>query len=547
MAKTILLGSKTSIELAGKINAELIEVTDLYENDLGIINDFVINRLKQEFDILVMDADNFLRSEEVALAIGLYLRLSFMEIGANALKPIIIVSDKSIKLFLKHKTYSQLLLTKNVYFQPRQGIILDAVTPLEAKRYQDDFLDFIHVQAGPETGRHSLANQWGASVLDKLLNLGKSSENPVLCTASKSLYFKYVYAQTIDVADFLSGKQQTQYNLLNRPAINAKGKRILLIDDEADKGWEYVLKKLIITNEGDFSVINHKAKDFNDFSKEEREDIENGGYDLIFLDLRMNGSEEENVYKPEEFSGMKILKQIKKIQKGVQVIMFTASNKAWNLKALLDEGADGYYIKESPEYKFSLGFSLANYDVLRKNINDCLKRSYLRDIDNQIKITKKDFNKTHGNTTNFKNSIIRQMELSFELLYDGRFEYAFITLYQIIELVNNHYLERDNDNVWYIIDTGEVAKSWMQNFKHECVESPFTEDDKWKFPEWKKLAVLYYQLWKQEDKSFGYKVQSLINVRNKFMHNEIEKRSIIQTELGYIQLFDVIKTICSFI
>ena len=548
MAKTILLGSKTSTELAGKINAELIEITDLYENDLGIINDFVINRLKQEFDILVMDADNFLRSEEVALAIGLYLRLSFMEIGVNALKPIIIVSDKSIKLFLKHKTYSQLLLTKNVYFQPRQGIILDAVTPLEAKRYQCDFLDLIHVQASPENGRHSLANQWGASILDKLLNLGKSSENAVLSTASKSLYFKYVYAQTIDLADFLSGKQQTKYNLLNRPAINAKGKRILLIDDEADKGWEYVLKKLIITNEGDFTVIAHKAKDFNDFSKEEREDIENGGYDLIFLDLRMNGSEEENVYKPEDFSGMKILKQIKKIQKGVQVIMFTASNKAWNLKALLDEGADGYYIKESPEYKFSLGFSLANYDALRKNISDCLKMSYLRDIDNQIKIIKKDFNKTHGDTTNLKNSIIRQLELSFELLYDGRFEYAFITLYQIIELVNNHYLDRDNNNnVWYIIDTGEVAKSWTQNFKHECVESPFSEDDKRKFPEWKKLAVLYYQLWKQEDKSFGYKVQSLINVRNKFMHNEIDKRSIIQTESGYIQLFDVIKTICSFI
>lgn len=75
----------------------------------------------------------------------------------------------------------------------------------------------------------------------------------------------------------------------------------------------------------------------------------------------------------------------------------------------------------------------------------------------------------------------------------------------------------------------------------------FSEDDKRKFPEWKKLAVLYYQLWKQEDKSFGYKVQSLINVRNKFMHNEIDKRSILQTESGYIQLFDVIKTICSFI
>ena len=183
MAKTIILGNKASIELASKINAELVEVADLYDNDLGVINDFVVNTLKQDFDVLVIDVDNIQRGEEVALAIGLYMRLSFTEIGKNSLNPIIIASDKSIKLFLKHKTYSQLLLTKNVYFQPRQCIILDAVTPLEANMYQNDFLDSIYVQAGPKTGRHSLANQWGASVLDKLLNLGIPSGNPILNTA----------------------------------------------------------------------------------------------------------------------------------------------------------------------------------------------------------------------------------------------------------------------------------------------------------------------------------------------------------------------------
>ncbi len=549
MARTIILGSKASIDLASKINAELIEVTDLYDNDLGAINDFVVNHLRQEFDVLVIDADNFQRGEEVALAIGMYLRLSFTEIGRNALNPIILVSDKSIKLFLKHKTYSQLLLTKNVYFQPRQGIILDAVTPLEAKRYQDDFLDFIHVQAGPETGRHSLANQWGASVLDKLLNMGKSSDNPILNTASKSLYFKYVYAQTINVADFLSGKQQTQFNMMNRPPINAKGKRILLIDDEAAKGWEFVLKRLIVTNDGDFDVIGHKAKDYNDFSKEEHNQMENGNYDLIFLDLRMNGAEEDDVYQPKDFSGMKILKQIKSKQPGVQVIMFTASNKAWNLKALLDEGADGYYIKESPEYKFSLGFSIANYDALRENIKDCLQRSYLRKINAQIKAIKKDFNKAHGDMAHFKNSVINQLEVSYTLLEARHFEYAYVSLYQAIELINDQYLDRDDNNVWYIKETNEDAKNWTtQNFRHECLESSFSEKDrKDKYPEWKKLSSLYYQLWGQEDKSWGYKVQLLINERNKFMHNESDKKSSIHTEAGYLELLEVINTVCGFI
>ncbi len=551
MGRILVLGNEQTRKWSENIsNSHFIQmpVFSLGEDGERKLCEFVINNIDCDSRAIVVDVDE-ISKPELCLAFAMAIRLSILDIKLGALSPILFISRATQDILTGYK-YSPIILTGSIAFDlpENAGDALEVMEPLSPSEYKTKFLDIIKILPNATEGRHSLANQWGASVLDKLMNKGTPSGNPILRSAEKSLYFKYEYVQTINVPDFLSGKQQTQYNMLNRPAINAQGKRILLIDDEADKGWEYVLKKLIITNEGDFSVIDHKAKDFNDFSKEEREDIANGGYDLIFLDLRMNGSEEENVYKPEDFSGMKILKQIKKAQKGVQVIMFTASNKAWNLKALLDEGADGYYIKESPEYKFSLGFSLANYDALRKNISDCLKRSYLREIDNQIKTIKKDFNKTHGDTTNFKNSIIRQLDLSFELLNAGRFEYAFITLYQIVELVNDQYLDRDDNNVWYIKDTDEDAKSWTtQNFKHECVASKFSEDDKRKFPEWKKLAALYYQLWKQEDKSFGYKIQSLINERNKFMHNEIDKKSIIQTESGYIQLFDVIKTICSFI
>lgn len=72
----------------------------------------------------------------------------------------------------------------------------------------------------------------------------------------------------------------------------------------------------------------------------------------------MNGVQEEKVLSPNEFSGMKILKAIKAANQGIQVIMFTASNKAWNMKALLDAGADGYYIKESPEFAFPNSYSV---------------------------------------------------------------------------------------------------------------------------------------------------------------------------------------------
>lgn len=542
MARTIILGNRSSKELATKIGAELIEVPDIYENDFGVVNDFVVEKLKEAFDILVIDADNIQRTD-VALAFGLFLRLSVTEVGANALVPIVFASDFTMKKYLHVKTYSQLLMTRNLFFQSRSNIILDAVSPLEAERYYDDFLDFVCVQPGPEVGRHSLANQWGAGVLDRLLNNGVPSGNEVLKTAAKSLFFKYSFVQTFNVADFLAGKPEARFAIMNRPAIQAKGKRILLIDDEADKGWEYVLKRLVVTNEGDFDVIGHRVKNYDAFTKEEKEKIEKGNYDLIFLDLRMNGVEEENVYKPEDFSGMKILKQIKKDSPGTQVIMFTASNKAWNLKALLDAGANGYYIKESPEYKFSLGFSLANYDALRENIKDCLRRSYLRDVDMRIKSIKKDINKTFVNR-NFKASVINQIEASYVLLEARHFEFAYISLYQTIELINDEYLDQDEHGSWYIKETGEKAKSWTTNFRKECVETNVKDDGTAKYPEWQKAASLYYQLWGQIDKTFGYQLQTLINERNKFMHNDCNSKSEIYNEQGFLKLFDVVEKLC---
>lgn len=509
-----------------------------------MVNDFVVDKLKQEFDILVIDADSIKRPD-VALALGLYLRLSVTEVRSNALAPIIFTSEKTIKSFFSHKPYSQLLLTPNVYFEPREGIIIDAVKPLDATKYEDDFLSFIRVNPGPEVGSHSLANQWGASVLDRLLNNGISSGYATLDSDAKKLYFKYVLVQTFNVADYLSGKEQPRYSMLSRTKIHANGKRILLIDDEADKGWEYVLKRMIVTNEGDFDVIKRKVASFDAFTKEEKKQIKEGNYDLIFLDLRMNGVAEENIYKPDDFSGMKILKQIKKDSQGTQVIMFTASNKAWNLKALLDAGADGYYIKESPEYKFSNNFSIANYDALRENVQNCLKRSYLRDIDTRMKNIRRLFN---INITDLKKSILNQLAVSYELLKDGHFEFAYISLYQTIELINDEYFDRDDKGVWYIIENDEDAKSWStQNFRHECVEAKNKERDNAKYPEWQKMASLYYQLWKQTDKSFGYQIQTLINERNSFMHNDSTSKSDIHTEKGYLTLFDAIEQICALI
>ena len=151
MAKIIILGSENSTQLASELGAVLINVPNISENVTGEVPDFVSNNLKQEFDVLIIDAENMPRKEDkLALAIGMYVRLSCSEIGANSLAPIIIASDKQIKSFMHYKPFSQLLLTENVYFQNRNNILLEPVKPLEAQKYKENFLEYIHIQPGPE-------------------------------------------------------------------------------------------------------------------------------------------------------------------------------------------------------------------------------------------------------------------------------------------------------------------------------------------------------------------------------------------------------------
>lgn len=440
MARIIILGNKYSDELSTRLKAELVEVPDLYANDLGSINDFVVCRLKSKFDVLIIDVDNIQRTD-VALALGLYLRLSFAELGTNSLVPIIIASDKRIKSFLHIPNCSQLLLTKSVYFQSRTEIDTQNVLPLDANKYKTDFLDFINIQSGPKVGRHSLANQWGASALSRMVSANEVLQNDSLINAQKTLYFKYVFAKTTDnIEPYLNPSKDKETPKKLPSKVNANGKRILLIDDEADKGWSTVLDTMLVGNKL-FDVIKDRVPNYDSLSADSRNKIESNIYDLIFLDLRMNGDAEENNLEPEKFSGMDILKKIKSRNKGTQVVIFTASNKAWNLKALLDAGADGYYTKESPELLFPYEVSYGNYVALQKTINRCFEREYLQRIYPKIEQLKK-LVKQYNYFGDETDVMLGNIDVSFDLMSksneaDEYNAYAYLQLFLVIEEYTN--------------------------------------------------------------------------------------------------------------
>lgn len=161
-----------------------------------------------------------------------------------------------------------------------------------------------------------------------------------------------------------------------------KGKRILYLDDEADK-WERSLRKLFeyatLDIKCDYKeIISYfeglqKEQDYlrSDFTEIDRQllqkffttgknhefvlknseaivlksklaDVFN--YDLILLDMRLEKAADSN--KPLNLiSGVQVLTRIKKLNPFIPVIMFTASNKVESYKSVIDNGAYDFWIK----------------------------------------------------------------------------------------------------------------------------------------------------------------------------------------------------------
>lgn len=519
--------------------------------------DNISSSIPLDVDAIIIDVDST-KSPDACLSYALAIRLSLHEKKAVALVPIIFMSSLTQDIF-KNSPYSTLLQTKGISFETPlyTPTAIELIEPLKAKDYRPYFLDLIKVKPNSTEGLHSIANQWGADVLSRIV-LGADTDNALIKQARQSLYFKYVLALTLseDVISSLLSKEGTSEEIGRLMTINASGKKILLIDDEADKGWKDVIGRIL--NNSNLITFNQQTADYTNLSEDIKKEIEKEDADLIFLDLRINGVAEDTDehIRPYDFSGMKVLKAIKKINPGLQVIMLTASNKAWNMKALVDAGADGYYIKESPEYAFSAEYSIANANNLVKQIERCLEKKYLCKIYTGIKKLKSTLDSC-GQSQYFCNRIKNHLNISYILLSQAKtkqdFAFAYITLEQIVEVITNEFISK-NRNQYIIKESGDVCVNWeIQNGK--CVES-ISQIEK-DLPQWKMMASIYYQLLGGDDESFGAEIQNLIEKRNAFMHND---ENILNTNVnevyihhnlynkdGYIKLYNAIKQVISLI
>ncbi len=273
---------------------------------------------------------------------------------------------------------------------------------------------------------HSIANEWAIHQWAKTIGCDETEElKKVFQNVHYNLYFKYLRTiHPISKQDVISS---------TKLKIDYKGKpKVLLIDDESEKGWYEIFAFLL----GDLNNIytDYLGVDFKSLSSDEiieksidnifREDI-----DVVILDFRLNPSDFESM-NSEEMTSIKLLKKIKKRNPGIQVIIFSATNKIWNLQALQEARADDFIFKDGRENIYQ------SISSLIAKLASSLKKAFL------LKPIYKSFDSLKNNAINlsdsFKTNLDKNLSICFELLIKS-FEiskyrnYAYLQLFLIVE------------------------------------------------------------------------------------------------------------------
>jgi CheY-like chemotaxis protein len=193
--------------------------------------------------------------------------------------------------------------------------------------------------------------------------------------------------------------------------------KILLIDDNSDKGWKQIIEKIFPVQE----IIVEVALN----SKEAIVKLDDK-YDMIFLDVRLSELD-QGVVDPTGFSGYKILMKIKRdflnVNFSTPIILVTASNKIWNIDAFKEYGIDGYYIKEHPDYIFDKETSKQNYNNLKKNFIELRDSGDRREavwlLSKAIleKIAEHSYFNSNERDLNVKLRITEKLKLGYEYLF----------------------------------------------------------------------------------------------------------------------------------
>ena len=180
----------------------------------------------------------------------------------NTFTPILFLGPESLEEVLRLSELGSFLLTPSVFLSSANTVEqffewIELYDPFVKRLLETDYSRFLNrfeikAPANFADDHHSIANLWGAAVLVRRITQEMMPSAADNSEALHSLFFKYVLAKR-DISEEMStagGEDETE--------ALAEGKSFLLIDDEANKGWEFALSHYL---EGAkvFDVISEKV------------------------------------------------------------------------------------------------------------------------------------------------------------------------------------------------------------------------------------------------------------------------------------------------
>jgi CheY-like chemotaxis protein len=466
--------SKENENITKNIVIHYDNVVDVeFDNDIKFTTDedidkyistYIIKELaSKDFDnIFIKDnlSSNYL--ELYGLRVAYHVRLSD-ELGNKRFVPIVIISDFDEATLNKFSQEANILFTDEIYLCKNTKEDIEKYKTLQLKSVSnyDEFLSSIEVSPPKDTsGSHDIANQWSIYRWAEILDAKSDTLTKNRIKIENILYFKYLKAK------------HTNKETKNTPVKLSKKGKVLLIDDEWNKGWADVLKNVLTTNGVEFSVFEYDFKDktnFNLIVQLNYKDLKNQilASDVVVLDLRLIESDHDND-DIDNYTGIKILQKIHEINAGIQVIMLTATSKSTILEKLYEKKILGYIKKEHPD-DTSID-TIDNINKLIGLVDKGLERKYLKEvfiIQNELlnlslfSNLKLSFDMNHSTRKLFelKNTLSRIFE-TLDSNIPKPFIYGMLTLYKCIETINDYFIYEKYDTA-----SEKKVAYWLHNNK----------------------------------------------------------------------------------
>ncbi len=311
-------------------------------------------------------------SDFLGLRLAMHIRLTS---SVNSTTPVFIYGVSSYEDLRQNACFDVLKFSTVLLIGSDSDSFSLSLNKIERTDNYDFALQNIHLNIPCNIGNnHSVANKWAVYRWSNMLKL----DNEILLEddVRVSLYFKYIDAKFGQHDKF---KEDQKYSVQIE---GIEGKTIVYIDDEYNKGWKDILSQI-------FKASKAKCILFTDFDKKIAREklleriyrfIDENDADCYLLDLRLHENDFA-IDQRKELSGHCISKYIKNKNIGNQVVIFTASNKIWNLKEeIFKNGAMGYALKESPDLNLKRKDSLELYKDFVNSIKSACNMSYLKDM-----------------------------------------------------------------------------------------------------------------------------------------------------------------------